>query len=176
MPEVGDEVLVVFEHADIHKPLIIGGLWSDSYPPPTASNECLGSDGVKIRQMVTRTGTKLVLDDENNSITISNPDEKFCLKISESDKKVEIVSDGDVMVEAKQNAWVKADRDINVEAGGNATIMATRDAKVKASGNLDVEGVQVTVKGTAKVEVSAPTLSLKGSAMVEIQGGLVKIN
>lgn len=176
MPEVGDEVLVVFEHEDIHKPLIIGGLWSDKYKPPTPSNECLGSDGVKIRQMVTRTGTKLVLDDENNSITISNPDEKFCLKISESDKKVEIVSDGDVMVEAKQNAWVKADRDINVEAGGNATIKATGNAKVKASGNLDVEGVQVTVKGTAKAEVSAPTLSLKGSAMVEIQGGLVKIN
>ncbi|MFO8101349.1 MAG: VgrG-related protein [Dehalococcoidia bacterium] len=184
LPEVNDEVLVLFEHDDINRPLVIGGLWSNKNKPPTPSGECLDSSKVKTRQIVTRSGTKLVLEDDDNIITISNPDEKFSLKISEKDSKIEIISDGDVMVQAKQNASVKADKDINAEAGGNAAIKVTGNAdveangnaKVKASGNLDVEGAQVTVKGTAKAEVSAPTLSLKGSAMVEIQGGVVKIN
>ena len=147
MPEVGDEVLVVFEHEDIHKPLIIGGLWSDKYKPPTASNECLGSDGVKIRQMVTRTGTKLVLDDEKNSITISNPDEKFCLKISESDKKVEIVSDGDVVVNAQQNVQVEAKGNVTV-TGQQVEVNAKTNAKITASANMNLEASGVmTIKG-----------------------------
>ena len=147
MPEVGDEVLVVFEHADIHKPLIIGGLWSDKYPPPTPSNECLGADGVKIRQMVTRTGTKLVLDDENNSITISNPDEKFCLKISESDRKVEIISDGDVVVNAQQNVQVEAQGNVTV-TGQQIEVNAKTNAKITASANMNLEASGVmTIKG-----------------------------
>lgn len=147
MPEVGDEVLVVFEHEDIHKPLIIGGLWSDKYKPPTASNECLGSDGVKIRQMVTRTGTKLVMDDENNSITISNPDEKFCLKISESDRKVEIVSDGDVVVNAQQNVQVEAQGNVTV-TGQQVEVNAKTNAKITASANMNLEASGVmTIKG-----------------------------
>jgi len=161
MPEINDEVLVVFEHEDIHKPLIIGGLWSDKFPPPTKSNECLGSDGVKIRQMVTRTGTKLVLDDEKNSITISNPDEKFSLTISESDKKVEIVSDGDVVVEAKGNTSVNAQGNVEVEAKGNATVTGQQ--------------VEVNAKTNAKITASA-NMNLEASGVMTIKGATIQLN
>jgi len=142
IPEVGDEVLVVFEHEDIHRPLVIGGLWSNTNAPPTASSQCLGSDGVKIRQMVTRTGTKLVLDDDSNSITISNPDEKYCLKISESDRKVQIVSDGDVVVEAKGNINVTGQQ-VEVKANTNAKITASANMDLEASGIMTIKGAQI---------------------------------
>lgn len=141
VPEVGDEVLVVFEQEDIHRPLIIGGLWSSTNAPPTASSQCLGSDGVKIRQIVTRTGTKLVLDDEKNSIYISNPDGKYHLMISEKDKKVEIISDGDVVVEAKGNINVKGQQ-VEVKANTSAKITAT-NINLEASGIMTIKGSQI---------------------------------
>ena len=33
IPEVGDEVLVAFEHGDIHYPYIIGSLWNGKEKP-----------------------------------------------------------------------------------------------------------------------------------------------
>jgi YD repeat-containing protein len=36
MPDVGDEVLVSFEHGDVNAPLIIGFLWSDDGGPPVS--------------------------------------------------------------------------------------------------------------------------------------------
>jgi len=34
LPEIGDEVVVGFEHGDVRSPIIIGSLW-DGTPPPT---------------------------------------------------------------------------------------------------------------------------------------------
>ena len=34
LPEVDDEVLVVFEHGDLRFPYIIGALWNGQAPPP----------------------------------------------------------------------------------------------------------------------------------------------
>lgn len=34
LPEVGDEVLLGFEHDDVNRPMVLGGLWSRSDPPP----------------------------------------------------------------------------------------------------------------------------------------------
>ena len=39
LPEVGDEVLVVFEHGDIRTPIIIGVLWDGLTLPPGCSED-----------------------------------------------------------------------------------------------------------------------------------------
>lgn len=36
LPEIGDEVLVGFEHGDIHRPYIIGGVWNGLDKPPVS--------------------------------------------------------------------------------------------------------------------------------------------
>jgi uncharacterized protein involved in type VI secretion and phage assembly len=33
LPEIDDQVLVVFEHGDINRPIVIGGLWSKKQEP-----------------------------------------------------------------------------------------------------------------------------------------------
>jgi uncharacterized protein involved in type VI secretion and phage assembly len=34
LPEVGDQVLVGFEHGDLNAPVVIGTLWNGEAPPP----------------------------------------------------------------------------------------------------------------------------------------------
>ncbi|MHC5732095.1 MAG: phage baseplate assembly protein V, partial [Nostoc sp.] len=34
LPEVNDEVLVGFEHGDIHRPYVLGGVWNGKDAPP----------------------------------------------------------------------------------------------------------------------------------------------
>jgi phage protein D len=40
LPEVGDEVLVAFEHGDLAHPIVVGSLWNGETPPPTEEPVC----------------------------------------------------------------------------------------------------------------------------------------
>jgi phage protein D len=74
LPEVNDEVLVAFEHGDITRPFILGGLWNGQDAPPKTNTEVVGSSKVNERILKTRAGHTISLDDTEGSekITISD--------------------------------------------------------------------------------------------------------
>jgi phage baseplate assembly protein V len=87
MPEVGDEVLVAFEHEDADHPFVLGFLWNgQDKPPETSSHKRLlksvkghtilldDSDGDEKIEITTGKGLKITMDDTSNSITIQASD------------------------------------------------------------------------------------------------------
>jgi uncharacterized protein involved in type VI secretion and phage assembly len=85
-PEVGDEVLVLFEHGDLRFPYIIGGIWNGKDTMPSLRGADAGND---VRLIKSRSGHTIVFDDTAGSETITVSDQ--------SGNSVELSSSGVVI-------------------------------------------------------------------------------
>lgn len=144
LPEVGDEVLVAFENGDIDHPIILGALWSGNMKPPESN-----SDGKNnLRLIKSRSGHKVILNDENGKETIEIIDKTGNNKIiiDTSAKKITIQTDKDIELKAPQG-------------------------KI----SLDAMELQFKSSAAAKLEAGA-NLDIKTNAVMTLKGSLVKIN
>ncbi len=134
VPEVNDEVLVAFEHADFNRPYIIGSLWNGVDKPPI---EAVTGSGVDHRMWKTRaghlihfedtpgkekievidksTGNKVVIDTASNTIEIS-----ATTKIKLSAQEVEI--DGKASVKISGAMIESSASGTNTMKGGTVMI------------------------------------------------------
>ena len=181
LPEVGDEVLVAFEHGDIHRPYVLGGLWSQPDAPPDTNSSVVDSDGsVKFRRMKSREGLELLISDEPGSryIGIVNPDGDSKVVVRHDDKMLDVISNGDIIIKAENGkVIVEAGQDVEIRSGSNLKIEAGGNLEITAGANLTLSGsVQTSVEAGAQVSVKGVQISLEGSAMAELKGGIVRIN
>jgi Type VI secretion system/phage-baseplate injector OB domain/Phage tail baseplate hub (GPD) len=65
LPEINDEVMVAFEHGDIHRPYIIGGVWNGKDKPPEPVKRSVGGGKVRLRTFKTRVGHQMQFVDDN---------------------------------------------------------------------------------------------------------------
>jgi uncharacterized protein involved in type VI secretion and phage assembly len=150
LPEVGDEVLVAFEHGDINYPHVIGFLWNGADKPPETN-----SDGKNnIRKIRSRSGHEIIFNDDNTAkkekIEIhTNAGHKVVLDDSAGQEKIEIVdksASNKIVIDSVQNS-------INMESA--------MQLKIKAQ--------MITIE-------AGGMMTLKAGATLTIQGALVKIN
>lgn len=150
MPEVNDEVLVAFEHGDMNHPIILGALWNGKDAPP---EDCSGENSK--RTIVSRSGSKIELDDAKNTITITDGGGKGSIIFKADDNKL--------LIEAKQG-------DVFLMApAGKLQIVAKKGATFEAQMNLDIRGAQ-------KTNISGQNVKMQASAMLSITGATVNIN
>jgi uncharacterized protein involved in type VI secretion and phage assembly len=67
MPDVDDEVLVVFTNGDARFPLVVGGLWNGATTPPAD----LGPDGNRYKRLRSKNGITITLDDQQGQETLT---------------------------------------------------------------------------------------------------------
>ena len=68
IPNMGDEVLVAFEHGDVNAPYVLGCLWNATKPPP------LPSPVPQLRAIRTPLGNQVGFRELPPAITITTPD------------------------------------------------------------------------------------------------------
>jgi uncharacterized protein involved in type VI secretion and phage assembly len=137
IPEVGDEVLVVFEREDIRFPFVLGALWNGKEKPPVANDD--GKNDKRI--LKSRKKHYLLFDDGDKGVVEL---------AHEMGRKVTFDDNGFVVQDEKGNV-VKVDSAsgaMTIEAKGQLNIKAS-SITIESSGTLELKaGATMTIRGT----------------------------
>lgn len=140
LPEVGDEVLVAFEHGMIEFPYVLGGLWNGVDKPPEKKDEqtnrrtikstsghliCLDdSDGKEKIEIIDKSGANsIIIDTANDTMTITaNGD----LTIQSTGGKLLLSGSKGVEINTDENLDVTASKKMNLKAGPELVIKGNK--------------------------------------------------
>jgi len=131
LPEVNDEVLVAFDHGDVHFPYVIGVLWNGQDKPPESTSKVLDGSGRVVQRIIkSRAGHTILLDDSDGGggITI----------VDKSGNKIVIDSGSNAMQLTVQG-------DLKINAQGKVSIQGQAGVEITSSGNVDVRGATINL-------------------------------
>ncbi len=195
LPEVGDEVLVAFEHGDIHRPYVIGNVWNGKDAPPAAIADSVVDGKVRLRTFKTRAGHTLQFVDEDKGSVKTGVSLKtktgHSLQFNDTDKKIELKTAGGHTIEVNDtskkitikttngNSCILDDqsRKITVDSKGTIEMKAAQTITLKVGGtSIEVSNTGITLKsGGSKVEVQAATINVASSGMTTVKGASTTI-
>jgi len=118
----------------------------------------------------------MLLAGSGEVLTISTNQGAHKISLSQTDKKIEIVSEGPVSVTAKQDVQITTD-------SGSVSIKGNK-VQIEAATDLVLKGASVTAQAQAAAELSGASVKVAGQASAElsasgvatVKAALVKIN
>ena len=144
LPEVDDEVLVLFEHGDPRFPYVIGALWNGSTPPFLTND-----DGKNDKRVIrSRSGHTITLNDKDGEETIEIVDKTGdnSVVISSKDNKLTISASSDISI-TSANGKVSL-------SGNGIELTSEADIKLKASSGMNLEASGKAVLKGSTVEIN----------------------
>ncbi len=137
IPEVGDEVLVVFEREDLRFPYVLGALWNGKDKPPLAND-----DGKN---------DKRILKSRKQHYLLFNDGAKGVVELAHEKGRKVVFDDNGFVVQDEKGNMVKVD--------SNSGAMT-----IEAKGQLNIRAATITIEATGTLELKASaTLTIRGS-------------
>lgn len=136
IPEVDDEVLVVFVAGDARVPIVVGGLWHGAATPP----ETLSGDRVDRWTITGKAGTRIAIVEE-----------------SDATAQVEIRTPGGATLLITDEGGGRT----QIDCAGNTVKIETAGITIQAAAKVKVEAPQVEVSA-AKVKVDSALADFSG--------------
>lgn len=146
MPQVGDTVIVAFEHGDPTWPVVIGSIWNSSGEPPIDQP----LDAQFKRVLKTPGGLELVFDDLLKQIRLSHP-VGHQITLSVNSITIELA-----------------------EGAGKLTLSLPGQATLEGW-STEIKGTQTSVKADS-LDITATTTTVQADATLRLSGSLVTIN
>jgi uncharacterized protein involved in type VI secretion and phage assembly len=143
LPEVGDEVLVAFEHGDIARPYVLGGLWNGQDKPPEANVD--GKNNLRL--VKSRSGHLIRLDDSDGAEKIEIVDKSGgnSITFDTANNAITITSAADVTIDAPQGTLKLSAQTIEISSSANTEVKAQGNLTLEASGNTTLKGAMVNI-------------------------------
>ncbi|MEL6353692.1 MAG: VgrG-related protein [Cyanobacteria bacterium J06627_28] len=166
LPEINDEVLVAFEHGDIHRPYVLGGVWNGKDAPPEKVEETIANGKVRLRTLKTRLGHTLqfVEEDKGDSkkgVYLTTVD-KHKIHLNDTEKYVELkTKDGhqlrfddqakNIKLKTKNGHEILMDdngKKVNIISTGSLNAKSGKSGK---SEKINIDGGDITLTGATKI-------------------------
>ena len=151
LPNVGDEVLVAFEHDDINRPVVLGMLWSAQRPPP---HDAADAESSLLTLASNEKGARIEFDDKADEIRLFAPGDKTTMTLSKDG--ITIKTDGDVALTSMQGRVVIAGKEVELVA--STTLTATGMQEIAVIGSSEVK-----ITGKPSIQAAAPQLTFGGT-------------
>lgn len=192
LPEVGDQVLLVFEQGNIEKPYVIGCVPKDAN---SFLRNAVDKDN-QYKKIVTKYGNSIIFEDnaqgegEKDKITIHTAKEAHTICM-DNEKKVITITDkekqnyiqmkteaGHMEIRAEKKLTIKVGENITMTMNGNngsvtlecskLTMKTTGNTTLEASGSLKASGANVTLDASSMLKAGSSGATTIGGAPIKI--------
>ncbi|XZF12937.1 type VI secretion system tip protein VgrG [Chitinophagaceae bacterium MMS25-I14] len=165
LPEIGDEVIVGFINNDPRYAVILGMVNSSNKPAPLTASDANDQKGY-----VSRSGMKMLYDDDKKIISIETPAGNK-ITLSEEDKTVK-------MEDQNGNSFSLDNNGMNMHSTKKVSFQSDSQSIEVTDGNgnsVKLDGSGVTVTAASKVTINGSTVELTAGSLT-INAGMAQFS
>lgn len=185
VPEVGDQVMVSYEHGNPDRPYVTGSMFH--------SGSGKGGDkDNKVKSIITRSGNAIVFDDETGSIVITDQTGKQLIMLDGTDAITVMAKKSITLTNEAESVIVMDDKSIGLQAdtialegrksvtllsGNECMVLSSEKSIISSSGtNIKQEAAKDYDVAAKNGTVNGVNLMIEGKGNVTVSGGIVKFN